>query len=52
MVVSAIVIAVVCGTWLARAAAALDFAVLVIGGHIFGGLSHLEVSAVAHAGPR
>ena len=48
VVVSAIVIAVACGTWLIRAAAALDFAVLVIGGHIFGGLSHLEVSAVGH----
>jgi hypothetical protein len=48
VVVSAIVIAVVCGTWLARAAAALDFGVLVIGGHIFGGLSHLDVSAVGH----
>jgi hypothetical protein len=48
IVVSAIVIAVACGTWLARAAAALDFAVLVIGGHIFGGLSHLEVAAVGH----
>src|SRR5579859_4896298 len=48
VVVSAIVIAAVCGTWLARAAAALDFAVLVVGGHIFGGLSHLDVSAVGH----
>ena len=48
VVVSAIVIAVVCGTWLARALAALDFAVLVVGGHIFGGLSHLDVSAVGH----
>jgi hypothetical protein len=49
VVVSAIVIAVVCGTWLARAAAAaLDFAVLVFGGHIFSGLSHLGVSAVGH----
>jgi hypothetical protein len=48
VVVSAIVIAVLRGTWLARAAAALDFAVLVIGGHIFGGLSHLDVSAVGH----
>ena len=48
IVVSAIVIAVACGDWLARAAAALDFAVLVIGGHIFGGLSHLDVSAVGH----
>jgi len=48
VVVSAIVIAVMCGTWLIRAAAAIDFAVLVIGGHIFGGLSHLEVAAVGH----
>jgi hypothetical protein len=48
VVVSAIVIAVVCGTWLARAAAALDFVVLVVGGHIFAGLSHLDVSAVGH----
>jgi hypothetical protein len=48
VVVSAIVIAVVCGTWLARAAAALDFVVLVAGGHIFAGLSHLDVSAVGH----
>jgi len=48
VVVSAIVIAVVCGTWLARAAAALDFAVLVFDGHIFSGLSHLAVSAVGH----
>jgi hypothetical protein len=48
VVVSAIVIAVVCGTWLARAAAALDFAVLVFGGHIFAGLGHLDVSAVGH----
>jgi len=48
VVVSAIVIAVVCGTWLARTAAALDFAVLVFGGHIFSGLSNLDVSAVGH----
>jgi hypothetical protein len=48
VVVSAIVIALMCGTWLARAAAALDFAVLVFGGHIFSGLSHLDVSAVGH----
>ena len=48
VVVSAIVIAVVCGTWLARAATALDFAVLVFGGHIFAGLGHLDVSAVGY----
>jgi hypothetical protein len=48
VVVSAIVIAVMCGTWLARTLAAGDFAVLVFGGHIFGGLNHLDVSAVGH----
>jgi hypothetical protein len=48
VVVSAIVISLMCGTWLARAAAALDFAVLVFGGRIFSGLSHLDVSAVGH----
>src|SRR5580658_3792952 len=48
VVVSAIVIALMCGTWLARVAAALDFAVLVFGGQIFSGLSHLDVSAVGH----
>ena len=48
VVVSAVVVALACGTWLIRAAAALDFAVLVIGGHIFGGLSHLDVAAVGH----
>jgi Rhomboid-like protein len=48
VVVSAIVIAAACGTWLARAAAVIDFAVLVIGGRIFGGLSHLDVAAVGH----
>jgi len=48
VVVSAIVIAAVCGIWPARAAAALGFAVLAAGGHIFGGLSHLDVSAVGH----
>jgi hypothetical protein len=48
VVVSAIVIAIMCGTWLARTAAALDFVVLVFGGQIFSGLSHLDVSAVGH----
>jgi hypothetical protein len=48
LVVSALVIAVMCGTPLARTLAAGDFAVLVFGGHIFGGLSHLDVSAVGH----
>jgi hypothetical protein len=48
VVVSAIVIAVICGRWLARSLAVLDFAVLVFGGHIFSGLSHLDVAAVGH----
>jgi hypothetical protein len=48
VVVSAIVIAIMCGTWLGRAAATLDFALLVFGGHIFSGLSHLDVSAAGH----
>jgi hypothetical protein len=48
VVVSAIVIAVICGSWLARSLALLDFAILVFGGHIFSGLSHLDVSAVGH----
>jgi hypothetical protein len=48
VVVSAIVIALICGTWLARVLATADFAILVFGGQIFSGLSHLEVSAVGH----
>jgi hypothetical protein len=48
VVVSAIVIALACGTWFARALAAADLAVLVFPGHIFGGLSQLDVSAVGH----
>ena len=48
VVVSAIAIALMCGTWLGRAAAALDFALLTFGGRIFAGLSHLDVSAVGH----
>jgi hypothetical protein len=48
VVVSAIVIALACGTWPARALAAVDLAVLVFPGHIFGGLSQLDVSAVGH----
>ncbi len=48
VVVSAIVVAVLYGSWLARAAAALDFALLVLVGNIFGGLSHLDVQAVGH----
>ncbi len=48
VVVSAIVIALLLGTWLARAAALLDLVLLIAVGNIFGGLSKLEVSAVGH----
>lgn len=48
VVVSAVVVALLYGSWLARAAAALDLALLVFAGNIFGGLSHLEVAAVGH----
>ena len=37
------------GTWLARAAAALDLAVLIFIGQIFAGLSHLDMAAVGYA---
>jgi len=48
VVVSAIVVALLYGSWLARAAAALDLALLVVVGNIFGGLSDLDVAAVGH----
>jgi hypothetical protein len=48
VVVSAIVVALLYGSWLARAAAALDLVLLVMVGDIFGGLSQLAVSAVGH----
>ena len=48
VVVTAIVVALLYGSWLARAAAALDLALLVVVGNIFGGLSQLAVSAVGH----
>jgi hypothetical protein len=48
VVVSAIVVALLYGSWLARGAAALDLALLVVAGNIFGGLSQLSVSAVGH----
>jgi hypothetical protein len=48
VVVSAIVVALVSGSWPARAAAGLDLAVLVFAGRIFSGLSHLDVAAVGH----
>jgi membrane associated rhomboid family serine protease len=46
--VSAIVVALLYGSWLARAAAALDLVLLVVVGNIFGGLSDLDVAAVGH----
>ena len=48
VVLSAIVIALACGGWLARALAAVDLVVLVFPGQIFGGLSQLDVAAVGH----
>jgi hypothetical protein len=48
IVVAAIAVAVLYGPWPAKAAAALDFALLVIVGNIFGGLSRLDVAAVGH----
>jgi hypothetical protein len=48
VVVSAIVVALLYGSWLARAAAALDLALLVVVGNIFGGLSDLDVAGVGH----
>jgi hypothetical protein len=48
VVVSAVVVALTCGTWLARALAAVDLVILVFPGDIFGGLSHLDVAAVGH----
>jgi hypothetical protein len=49
VVVSAIVVALLYGPWLARAAAALDMVLLVVAGNIFGGLGQLAVAAVGHA---
>jgi hypothetical protein len=48
VVVSAIAVALLYGSWLARATAALDLVLLVWVGNIFGGLSQLAVSAVGH----
>jgi hypothetical protein len=48
LVVAAVVIALACGSWLARALAAVDLAVLVFPGHIFAGLSRLDLAAVGH----
>jgi hypothetical protein len=48
VVVTAIAVALIWGSWLARAAAAVAFAILIAVGEIFSGLSQLDVSAVGH----
>ena len=48
IVVSAAVVALLYGSWVARGAAALDLVLLIGPGDIFGGLSHLDVAAVGH----
>lgn len=45
---SAIAVAMLYGSWQARAAATVDLAALVFVGHLFQGLSTLEVAAVGH----
>jgi hypothetical protein len=48
VVVSAVAVAMLYGSWLARLAATLDFVTLIFLGHIFSGLSTLDVTAVGH----
>ena len=48
VVVSAIVVAVMFGTWLSRVTALVIFAALVFVSHIFAGLTNLHVAAVGH----
>jgi hypothetical protein len=48
VVVSAAVVAVLYGSWLARGAAALALTLMIVVGNIFGGLSQLSVPAVGH----
>lgn len=48
VVVAALVVALLFGGWLIRAAAALDLALLVFAGQILAGLSKLHVAAVGH----
>jgi hypothetical protein len=48
VVVAAIAVAALYGPWPARVAALADLALLVFAGHIFAGLSQLQVSAVGH----
>lgn len=49
VVVTAIAVALLWGSWLARAAAAIAFTALIVIGQIFSGLSHLTVTPVGHA---
>ena len=48
IVVAAIAVGLLWGSWLIRAAAALDLALLIFVGQIFAGLSHLGLAAVGH----
>jgi hypothetical protein len=48
VVVAAAVVALLYGSWLWRAAAAVDLTLMIGVGDIFGGLSHLNVPAVGH----
>ena len=49
VVVSAITVAALYGSQLVRVAATLSFAALVFGGHLFSGLTTLQVAPVGHA---
>lgn len=49
VVVTAIAVGLLWGSWPARCAAAIDFGVLIFIGRIFSGISHLELAAVGHA---
>jgi hypothetical protein len=48
IVVAAIAVAILYGSWPARVAAALDLAILTFAGQIFSGLTRLDVAAVGH----
>jgi hypothetical protein len=48
VVVAAIAVGLVWGRGLVRATAVLDFALLIVVGQIFAGLSHLQLAAVGH----
>jgi hypothetical protein len=49
VVVAAIAVALIWGSWLARCTAAFTFAGLIFVGHIFSGLTQLTVTPVGHA---